>query len=197
MLLPKFVGQRSDLLLKPPCSKAPLQLPPQFVNEPPEALRCCLVADVGSEPPCSFDLPLEFANIFTLIHWASPIAEHEIAQSSSKPPIIWRSAWCSGPALPLRRKSPSSTGVSLPPDDSFARWRTNTWSPSRHKNHRSPFALMQISRSLLIMFGATIPKNSNRTGKCSFPNRPLLREGPAGGWRQPDRPFWRVSTSLV
>jgi hypothetical protein len=68
VLLPKFVGPRSDLLLKPPCSKPPLQLLFQFLNKPPEALRCRLVTDVGSEPPCSFDFALQFANIFTLIH---------------------------------------------------------------------------------------------------------------------------------
>ena len=68
MLLPKFVGPRSDLLLKPPCSKAPLQLPPQFLYESPEALRRRLVTNVGSEPPCPFDLALKFASIFTLIH---------------------------------------------------------------------------------------------------------------------------------
>jgi hypothetical protein len=70
VLLPKFVGPRSDLLLKPPCSKAPLQLLFQFLNKPPEALRCRLVTDVGSKPPCSFDLPLQFAKLFILIHAA-------------------------------------------------------------------------------------------------------------------------------
>jgi hypothetical protein len=70
MLLPKFVGPRSDLWLKPPCGKAPLKLPPQFVNEPPDALRCRLVTDVRSEPLSSFDLPLQFAKIFVLVHAA-------------------------------------------------------------------------------------------------------------------------------
>jgi hypothetical protein len=70
VLLPKFVRPRSDLLLKPPCSKAPLQLLLQFLNKPPKALRCGLVADVGSEPPCSFDLALKVVRIFILIHRA-------------------------------------------------------------------------------------------------------------------------------
>jgi hypothetical protein len=68
MLLPKFVGPRSDLLLKPPCCKAPLQLQPQFLNDPPEPLSCRLVTDARREPLCSFDLSFQFGGIFILIH---------------------------------------------------------------------------------------------------------------------------------
>jgi hypothetical protein len=42
---------------------------------------------------CSFDLALQFARIFIVIHEAiHPSNARKIAQSSSKPPIIWRSA---------------------------------------------------------------------------------------------------------
>jgi hypothetical protein len=89
VLLPKFAGPRADLFPR----SAPLQLLPQFLNEPPEALRRRLVADVGSEPLCSFDLALQFVRIFIVIHGdIHPGNARKIAQSSSKPPIIWRSA---------------------------------------------------------------------------------------------------------
>jgi hypothetical protein len=70
VLLPKFVGPRAYLLLKPPCSNAPFQLLPQFLNKPPKALRCRLVRDTASEPLCPFNLALQFAGIVVLIHSA-------------------------------------------------------------------------------------------------------------------------------